>query len=160
LGGTVWVRHLNDSKDQGPFINSFRDYRANSQVFPLRKTELFFEYHQHNTDRDNPLTSNTLDNISIAGETRVQDISGEVRQSFGEGRFGLSGGVYYRRINMQDQFYVINGLHQSGWLAGAWWKMSPRERLFVDYNLDNDFLLFTPDIKNSRALHVGIAWKY
>lgn len=160
LGGTVWVRRLNDSKDQGPFINSFEDYRVNSQVFPLRKTELFFEYHQHNTDRANPLTSNTLDNISIAGETRVQDVSGEVRQSFGEGRFGLSGGVYYRRITMQDQFYFLNGLHQSGWLAGAWWKMSPRERLFVDYNLDNDFLLFTPDIKNSRALHVGIAWKY
>jgi hypothetical protein len=160
LGGSVWVRRLLDAKDQGPFDTSFEDYRVNSQVFPLRKTELFMEYHQRNSDRLSPLNSTTLDNISVAGETSVKDLTGEVRQSFGEGRFGLSGGVYYRRVSLQDQFYYVNGLHQSGWLAGAWWKVSPRERVFFDYNLDNDFFLFTPDLKNSRALHVGVAWKY
>jgi hypothetical protein len=160
LGGSVWVRRLLNEKDQGPFDTSFEDYRVNSQVFPLRKTEMFFEYHQRNSDRLSPLDSTTLDNISYAGETSVKDLSGEIRQSFGEGRFGLSGGAYYRRISLQDQFYILNGLHQAGWLAGAWWKISPRERLFVDYDLDNDFFLFTPDLKNSRALHVGMAWKY
>jgi hypothetical protein len=160
LGGAVWVRRLLNEKDQGPFDTSFEDYRVNSQVFPLRKTEMFFEYHQHNSDRMNPADATTLDNISFAGETSIKDLSGEIRQSFGEGRFGLSGGVYYRRVSLQDQFYILDGLHQSGWLAGAWWKVSPRERVFVDYDLDNDFLLFTPDLKNARALHVGVAWKY
>jgi hypothetical protein len=160
LGGSVWVRRLNDEKDQGPFNTSFEDYRVSSQVFPLRKTEMFFEYHQRNSDRLSPSTSTTLDDISIAGETSVTDLTGEIRQSFGEGRFGLSGGVYYRRVSLQDQFYVLHGLHQSGWLAGAWWKVNSRARLFFDYNLDNDFFLFTPDLKNSRALHVGMAWKY
>jgi hypothetical protein len=160
LGGSVWVRRLLNDKDQGPFDTSFEDYRVNSQVFPLRKTEMFFEYHQRNSDRLSPLDSTTLDNISVAGETSVKDLTGEIRQSFGEGRFGLSGGAYYRRISLQDQFYVLNGLHQSGWLAGAWWKINSRERLFVDYDLDNDFFLFTPDLKNSRALHVGMVWKY
>jgi hypothetical protein len=160
LGGSVWVRQLLNTKDQGPFDTSFQDYRGSSQIFPRRKTELFFEYHQRNSDRLSPLTSSTLDNISIAGDTSIKDLTGEIRQSFGEGRFGLSGGVYYRRVSLQDQFYVDNGLHQSGWLAGAWWKVNTRERVFVDYSLDNDFFLFTPDLKNSRALHVGMAWKY
>jgi hypothetical protein len=61
---------------------------------------------------------------------------------------------------LQDQFYYLNGLHQSGFVAGAWWKMNSYERLYVDYNLDNDFVVFTPDIKNARTLHVGVAWKY
>jgi hypothetical protein len=160
LGGSVWVRRLLNDNNQGPFDTSFEDYRLNSQIFPLRRTELFYEYHQHNSDRMNPLDSTTLDNISYTGETSVKDLSGEIRQSFGEGRFGLSGGVYYRRVSLQDQFYYLNGLHQSGWLAGAWWKVNSRERVFVDYNLDNDFVLFTPDLKDSRALHVGVAWKY
>jgi hypothetical protein len=161
LGGSVWVRRLLNDKDQGPFDTSFEDYRVNSQIFPHNKTELFFEYHQHNSDRLNPLDSTTLDNISVSGETSVKDLSGEIRQTFGEGgRFGLSGGVYYRRVSLQDQFYYLNGLHQSGWLTGAWWKVNPRERVFLDYSLDNDFFLFTPDLKNSRALHIGIAWKY
>ena len=160
LGGEVWIRRLLNNKDQGPFDTSFEDYRVNSQVFPRRKTELFFEYHQHNSDRMNPLDSTTLDNISFAGETSIKDLSSEIRQSFGEGRFGLSGGVYYRRVSLQDQFFILNGLHQSGWLAGGWWKMNQHERLFVDYNLDNDFYLFTPDLKNSRTLHAGVAWRY
>jgi hypothetical protein len=160
LGGEVWVRHLLNDKDQGPFDTSFEDYRVNSQVFPLRKTEVFMEYHQRNSDRLSPLDSTTLDNINFAGETSVKDLSAEIRHTFGEGRFGLSGGVYYRRVSLQDQFYLLNGLHQSGWLAGAWWKINSRERIFFDYDLDNDFFLFTPDLKNSRELHVGIAWKY
>jgi hypothetical protein len=160
LGGSVWIRYLNDMNSQGPYDTSFQDYRVNGQVFPMRKTELFLEYHQRNSDRLSPLNATTLDNISYSGETSVKDLTGEVRRSFGEGRFGLSGGVYYRRISLQDQFYILNGLHQSGWLAGAWWKLDSHARIFFDYNLDNDFFLFTPDLKNSRALHAGVAWKY
>jgi hypothetical protein len=160
VGGVVWVRRLLNDKNEGPFDTSFEDYRINTQIFPLRKTETFFEYHQHSSDRSNPLDSVTLDNISVAGETSIKDLTGEIRQTFGEGRFGLSGGAYYRRVSLQDQFYIVNGLHQSGWLAGAWWKLNSKERLFFDYDLDNDFALFTPDIKNGRALHVGVAWKY
>jgi len=160
LGGSVWVRRLTNEQNQGPFDTSFEDYRGHGQIFPLRKTELFLEYHQRNSDRLSPLNSTTLDNISFSGETSVKDVTGEVRQSFGEGRFGLSGGVYYRRISMQDQFFFLDNLHQSGWLAGAWWKVDSHAKFFVDYNLDNDFFLFMPDLKNSRALHAGITWKY
>jgi hypothetical protein len=160
VGGSVWVRRLTDEKNQGPFDTSFDDYRAHAQVFPLRKTEIFVEYHQRNSDRLSPLNTTTLDNVSASGETSVKDMTGEIRRTFGAGRFGLNGGVYYRRISMQDQFFFLDGLHQSGWLAGGWWKLDSHTRIFADYNLDNDFFLFMPDLKNSRALHAGIAWRY
>jgi hypothetical protein len=160
LGASVIVRRLDDNKTQGPFDTSFQDYRVNSQVYPLRKTEIFMEYHQRDSDRLSPLNSTTLSDINYSGETSVKDLEADVRQSFGNGRFGLSGGVYYRRISLQDQFYILSGLHQSGWLAGAWWKVDTHTRVFIDYDLDNDFFLFTPDLKYSRSLHAGIAWKY
>ena len=90
----------------------------------------------------------------------VHRMTGEIRRSFGEGRASVSGGVYYRRVSLQDRFFYLNGLHQSGWLTSAWWKMDQHSRVFFDYNLDNDFFLLRPDLKNSRAFHVGVTWKY
>ena len=160
LGGTIWIRRLNDAQDQGAYNTSFKDYRINSQIFPIRKTETFFEYHQRNSDRLSPLNPVSFDDISHSGETSVKDLTGEIRRSFGEGRVTLSGGAYYRRINLQDRFFFIDGAHQSGWLAGGWWKVDQRTRVYFDYNLDNDFFIFRPSLENSRALRIGLHWKY
>ena len=160
LGGSVWVRRLNDRNDEGPFDTSFEDYRVNSQVFPLRRIETFFEYHQRNSDRLSVLNPTSFDDLTGVGETSIKDLSGDIGRTFGEGRWHVSGGVYYRRISLQDRFYYLNGLHQSGWLASAWAKLDDHSRVYFDYDLDNDFFLLAPDLKNSRALHVGIDWKY
>jgi hypothetical protein len=160
LGGALWIRRLNDSKDQGAFNTSFQDYRANAQLFPAPKLETFFEYHQHDSDRLSPLNPTGFDDVSHAGETSVKDLTGDIRRGFGEGRFGLNGGAYYRRVSLQDRFFLINWMHQSGWLAGAWWRVDPRTRAYADYNLDNDFFVFRPDLKNSRMLRLGLTWKY
>ena len=160
LGASVWVRRLDSRMDEGPFDTSFEDYRIHAQVYPLRKVETFLEYHQRNSDRLNPLNATSFDDLTGAGETSVKDLTGEIRRTFGEGRFTLSGGAYYRRVSLQDRFYYLEGLHQSGWLAGAWWKVDQHSRVFFDYNLDNDFFLLRPDLKNSRALHLGVVWKY
>lgn len=160
LGGSVWVRRLNDKNDEGPFDTSFEDYKLHTQIYALPKTETFLEYHQRSSDRLSPLYPTAFDDLSATGETSVKDLTGELRRTFLEGRLSLNGGVYYRRISLQDRFFYLNGLHQSGWLAGAWWKLDQHSRLFVNYDLDNDFFLLSPDLKNSRALRVGIAWKY
>jgi hypothetical protein len=160
LGGALSVRRLNDSNDQGPFDTSFDDYRLHTQLFLLPKTESFFEYHQRNSDRLSPLNPAAFDDVSHSGETRVRDVTGELRRGFGDGRFNLHGGVYYRRVSLQDQFFIITGEHQSGWLAGAWWRVDQRTKLSVDYSLDNDFFLFTPDLRNSRILQLGLTWRY
>lgn len=160
LGGSLWVRRLNDSKDQGPFDTSFNDYRLHTQLFMLPKTETFIEYHQRNSDRLSTLNPTAFDDVTHSGETRVQDVSGELRRAFGDGRFNLHGGVYYRRISLQDRFFIISGEHQSGWLAGAWWRVDQRTKLSADYSLDNDFFLFSPDLRNSRILQIGLTWRY
>ena len=160
VGGAVWVRRLNDAKDQGPFDTSFEDYRANAQLYPGRKVEVDFDYHQRNSDRLSPLTATTFDDMTAVGETSVKDASAGIRRGFREGRFEVNGGVYYRRISMQDRFYVINNAHQSGWTAGATVRVDRHTRLYLDYSLDNDFFVFKPDIANSRALRAGGAWRY
>ena len=59
--------------------------------------------------------------------------------------------MYYRRIGMQDRFYYLNNLHQSGVLGSAWVKIDQHSRISLDYSLDNDFFLFVPDIKTLKC---------
>ncbi len=159
-GGSVTVRRLNSKANEGPFDTSFEDYRFNGQYFPFKKIETFFEYHQRNSDRLSPLNVTALDDLSSTGETSVKDMTGEVRRAFGEGRFSLSGGVYYRRISMQDAFFYLTNLHQSGLLGSAWVRLDRRTRAYFDYSLDNDFYLLRPDLKNSQVFRLGVNWKY
>src|SRR5207302_526585 len=49
VGGALWWRQLNDNIDRGPFNTSFRDYRLNAQIFPLKKVQTAFEFHRRNT---------------------------------------------------------------------------------------------------------------
>ncbi len=159
-GGTVVVRQLDINRSQTPYNTSFRDYRANAQYFPWAKIETFFEYHQRNSDRLSPLGVTALDDLTGTGETGVIDVTGEIRRSFYEGRFSLSGGLYYRRISQQNAFYYEQGLHQSGVLGSAWVRVDHHTRVFFDYSLDNDFYLFSPDLKNSQVFRLGVNWKY
>jgi hypothetical protein len=159
-GGSVIVRRLNDSANQGPYDTSFEDYRVGAQYYPFRRLETRLDYHQRNSDRLSPLGVTTFDDVTPAGETSVKDISAEIGRTFGEGRFYVSGGAYYRRISMQDRFYYIDKLHQSGALASVWLKVDRHTRISADYSLDNDFFLLEPDIKNSQVFRVGLWWKY
>jgi hypothetical protein len=162
LSGAVAVQRLSDDKaDQGPFLTSFEDYRANFEVIPLKRIVMDLGYHQHDSDRLPPLTGPLrFDEISHSGETSVKDITGQLRRSFGEGRFNLSGGAWYRRIDMQNRSVIIKGAHQSGWLAGAWLRLDQHTRVLFDYSLDNDFFMFRPAISNAQILRVGLNWKY
>lgn len=161
ISGAVAVQHMNDSRaDQGAFQTSFQDYRASAQVVPLRHFVTDFDYHRRNSDRLRAIPRTTFDDIRTSGETNVQDLSAQIRRGFGEGRLTLSGGVYYRRINMQNRFLMIDGAHQSGWLAGASWKVDGHNRVMFDYALDNDFFVFRPSISNARILRLGWTWKY
>jgi hypothetical protein len=159
-GAAFVVRRINKEAEQGPYDTSFEDYKFNGQYFPFKKIETYFEYHQRNSDRLNPLTITSLDDSRASGETSVKDMTGEIRRTFGEGRFNLNGGVYYRRISMQNPFFYITNIHQSGVLGGAWVRLDRRTRAYFDYSLDNDFFLFRPDIKNSQMVRIGLNWKY
>ncbi|HTS70514.1 MAG TPA: hypothetical protein VMO17_16140, partial [Terriglobia bacterium] len=133
VGGTVWVRRLNDSADQAAFDTSFVDYRGSAQIFPGRKVMVSLDYHLRNSDRSNPSNAATFDDISAAGETKVQDVSVEIGRSFGEGRFSFNAGGFYRLLNFQDSFLIANNATDKGVLGNAFLKLDQRTRMFVEY---------------------------
>ena len=161
LGSSLWIRRLNDSaEDQAAFLASFEDYRFNAQIFPLRRLEVFLEFHQRNTDRLSPLGATEFDDVGRAGETRIQDFSGELRRSFGEGRLVLQGGLFCRRINLQNQFFFIENERVVGILGSVSLKLDPRTRLYLDYSLDDDYFIFRPSIQRAQVLRLGLSWRY
>jgi hypothetical protein len=98
--------------------------------------------------------------VSAAGETRVQDFTLQLGRTFAEGRLSLKAGGFYRRINYQDRFFVENNLHERGLLADISIKLDARTRLYMNWDLDSSFFLFTPNIKDSQVFRLGMAWKY
>ena len=160
IGAEVWIRRLNDSHDQSAFETSFEDYRLNAQAFLLRRMELDLEFHQRHSDRLSPVTETTFDDVSQTGETRVQDITADLRRSFFEGRLTLSGGGFYRRIRVQGRYLGTQNSDDKGLLGAAWFRIDPRTRLSFDYSLDNDFYLFRPSIGNAQIFRLGLWWKY
>jgi len=161
VGGAVWLRRLNDSATQGPYDASFQDYRVNAQVFAPLRLEPFIQLHQRNTDRRSPLGVTEFDDVSIAGETRTQDVQLELRRVFGEGgRLALHGGGFYRRSNFQDRFFYINNAAVKGLIGGVQVKVDDHTRVFLDYSLDDDFFIFRPSIQHAQVFRLGTAWIY
>jgi hypothetical protein len=161
VGGSVWVRRLNDTKDTGPFDTSFQDYRAHTQIFPWNKIELLFEYHlRKSDDRTSSVAPTQFDDLSTTGETQVQDISLEIGRSFMDGRLSLRAGGFYRQLNFRDLFTIIENAHGKGVLGNASFKLDSRTRFFLDYDLDTDYPVFRPSIQNSQAFRFGMAWRY
>jgi hypothetical protein len=161
VGGSLFVRRLFHEHDQGPFDTSFQDYRVDAQVVPIRPIELFLGYHERDSDRLSPYPSADFFDVSAAGETKIQDFTAEIGRSFGEkGRFTLKAGGFYRRMNFQDQFYVLNHLHDRGLLGDISVKLDARTRAYFNYDLDTDFFVFAPNVKDAQIFRVGLAWKY
>jgi len=161
VGGSVWVRQLNDTKDTGPFDTSFQDYRAHAQIVPWNKAVVLFEYHLRNSqDRTSSVTPTLFDDLSTTGETRVQDISLEIGRSFLDGRLSLRAGGFDRELNFRDQFTVIKNARDKGVLGNGSFNLDSRTRFFLEYDLDTDYPVFRPDIQNSQTFRFGMAWRY
>ena len=161
VGGSVWVRQLNDTHDTGPFDTSFQDYRAHAQIVPWNKAVLLFEYHLRNSqDRTSSITPTQFDDLSTTGETRVQDISLEIGRSFLDGRLSLRAGGFDRELNLRDQFTVIKNARDKGVLGNTSFNLDSRTRLYLEYDLDTDYPVFRPSIQNSQTFRFGMAWRY
>jgi len=162
LSGAVTVRRLNDfNNDSAAFDTSFEDYQGSMQFYPSRKIETFWTFHERDSSRLPVYNRTDPFNTSFVGETKTQDFSVEIgRAFFGEGRLQLRAGGFYRRINYQDYFFIENNLHDRGVLAKATLKLDDHTRVYVDWDLDTDFFLFRPSIKDSQILRVGLAWRY
>ena len=161
LGGTVWVRQLNNRLDASQFDTSFQDYRVQAQVFPWNRSEGLVGYHLRNSqDRTGSVPPTGLDDLGSTGETKVQDISVEIGRSFMEGRLNLRAGGFYRLLNFRDIFVAITNAHDTGVLADASFNLDSRTRLYMNYGLDTDFSVWRPSIQNSQTFRFGMVWRY
>jgi hypothetical protein len=160
VDGGVIIRRLNSGSDQSPFDTSFNDYHVGAEVFPVRSILTTLEYREHDSDRVNPLSVTTFLDPSASGETKVQEFSAEVGRSFIEDRLNLQGGGFFRRINYQTSYVIINNAQDKGWLASASYRVDPRTRLYFDYSLDTDFFVWRPAFKNGQVFRVGVDWKF
>ena len=159
LGGTVWVRQLNNRLDASQFDTSFQDYRVQAQIFPWNKTEWLVGYHLRNSEDRDATTPTQFDDLSGTGETQVQDISVEVGRTFMEGRLRLRAGGFYRRLNFRDIFVITNA-RDKGVLADASFNLDSRTRLYLNYGLDTDYPVWRPTIQNSQTFRFGMVWRY
>jgi hypothetical protein len=161
VGGGVIIRRLTDSANQGPFDTSFEDYRVDAQVHPYRAIETYLGFHQRDSDRLSPYPSTDFFDVSKAGATRIQDFTGEIGRTFGEGgRVTIRAGGFYRRMNFQDQFYFLDHLHDRGLLGSLNVKIDARTRAYLRYDLDTDFFIFAPQVKHAQVFRLGLAWRY
>lgn len=161
VGGSVWVRQLNDRQDAGPFDTTFQDYRVHAQFLPGKKTDVFLDYHIRNSDdRTSSVTPTQFDDLSTTGETQVQDISLEVGRVFMGGRLKLKAGGFYRQLNFRDLFTIITDARDKGVLGNASFNLDTHTRLFLDYDLDTDYPVFRPSIQNSQTFRFGMTWKF
>jgi len=160
MGGGVVIHHLDSTGDQGPFDASFRDFHVNTDLYPVRGILTRVAYDFRAVDRINPASVTTFGDPAASGETQVQDFSAEIGHTFGENRFNVEGGGFFRRINYQTSYVVINNAQDKGWLASASYRFDTRTRLYFDYTLDTDFFVWRPAIKNGQVFRVGVDWKY
>ena len=161
VGGTVVVRRLTSAvEDVGAFATSFEDYRANAQIYPWRHIEVIIEAHHRSADRRSALGVTGFDDVSRSGETRLQDLSFEVRRSYFGERLTTTFGGFYRRLDLQNRFVIIERARTAGLLAGASVNVDAKTAVFVDYNLDDDYFLFRPSIERSQVLRLGWRWRY
>jgi hypothetical protein len=160
-GGVIVRRLINSDSDQGPFDTSFQDYKFDAQVYPYRGLEIYLGYHERDSDRLSPVPSTDFFDVSKTGSTKIQDFTAEIGRSFFEGgRLTIRAGGFYRRMNFQDQFYYLEHLHDRGLLGNVTVKIDARTRAYFRWDLDTDFFLFAPQIKNAQVLRVGMAWRY
>jgi hypothetical protein len=160
LAGGVWIRRLDDSNDQGPFDTSFQDYHVNGRFIPWREITAYLGFHERDSDRLPPYSPTSFFDISHTGETHIRDFTFELGRAFAEGKLSIRGGGFYRVLDFQGNFLIINHAHDQGLLGRAQFQMDPRTQIYVDYDLDSDFFIFAPDIQHAQTLRLGVAWRY
>ncbi len=159
LGGVMWVRRLDNEQNTGPFDTSFGDYRTHLQLFPLQRLTLLLEFHHRNTNRPSPFGIEQFDDVRNAGETRIQDVSAEISQSFGEDRLGITLGIYHRDIDLQNRFFFIDKARALGAIGGIFCRLNQRTRLYFRYGLDDDFYIFRPSLQRFQTYRMGLDWR-
>jgi len=140
-GGRVWILELHDDEEQTGFDASFQDLSAHLTFFPAGNWDATFEYRHRNTDRLNPAEAIFFDDVSRAGETRYDEVSGVVGYRF-RGRFNVQTGVYHRVFDLQNRITLIDDSDTTGFFTNFFLRLNQHWDFRFSYGVDNDFSVF------------------
>jgi hypothetical protein len=160
VGGSAWVRHVDDSKDAGPFDTSFQELRANGDWFPSSAFEVGAEYRFRNISRENPDLATQFDDIRQEGETRFHEVYVNSAYHLFDNRVTLEGGLFYRRFDTQSRLISLEGLDTTGFTGGINWRITRNYRLNLEYGLDHELPFLNPDIDYTQSFRVRFEWRF
>jgi hypothetical protein len=160
VGGTFWVRHVNDSKDAGPFDTSFQEYRANADWFPSSLFELGAEYRFRNVSRENPDNAVLFTDINQEGETKFHEVYANGAFHLFDNRLTLESGLFYRRFSTQSRLLSFDGLDTTGFTGAIKWRINRNYKVLLEYGIDSPIPFFNPDIDYTQSFRVRFEWRF
>jgi opacity protein-like surface antigen len=160
VGGTLWVRKVNDREDEGPFDNSFQEYHVNADYFPTSALEVGAEYRFRHLSRDNPEHAQFFFDIGREGEKKFHEVYANAAYHFLGSRLTLEGGLFYRRFDTQSRLISLEGADTTGYTAGIKWRIARDYKLLLEYGFDKELAFLNPDIDYTQQFRVRFEWRF
>ncbi|MFY9611051.1 MAG: hypothetical protein WAU45_20870 [Blastocatellia bacterium] len=159
IGGTVWVRKVNSSEDEGPFDNSFQEYRVNADYYPSSAFEIGTEYRYRHLSRANAEEATSFFDIGREGEKTFHEVYANAAYHL-LSNLTLEGGVFYRRFNTQSRLISLEGMDTTGYTAGLRWRVARDYKLLLEYGFDRELAFLNPDIDYTQGFRVRFEWRF
>jgi len=160
VGGTVWVRQVNDKDNRGPFDNSFQEYRASADYFPTSAFEVGGEYRFRNLTRGNPNEATEFDDIRREGETKFHEIYANAAYNLFNQRIALEGGIFYRLYDTQSRIISLNNVDTLAFTGGIKLRLARGYKVLLEYGRDEELPFFNPDIDFTQSFRVRFEWHF
>lgn len=160
VGGTVWVRHVNDSDNRGPFDNAFQEYRASADYFPSSALELGAEYRFRHLNRGDPNAATEFDDIRREGETQFHEVYANGSYNLFKQRIALEAGLFYRMFDTQSRIISLNNVDTLGFTGAVKLRLARGYKLLLEYGRDEELPFFNPDIDYTQSFRVRFEWHF
>ena len=160
VGGTAWVRKGNSRDDEGPFDNSFQEFRVHADYYPSSAFEAGTEYRYRHLSRANPNQATTFDDIRREGEKVFHEIYANSAYHLLNSRLTVEGGLFYRRFDTQSRLISLNGMDTIGYSGGVKWRVARDYKLSLEYGFDRELAFLNPDIDNTQSVRIRFEWRF
>lgn len=160
VGGTAWIRKVNDRDEEGPFDNSFQEFHANADYFPNSAFEVGSEYRYRHLSRENPENAEFFFDIRREGEKSFHEIYLNGAYHLLNSRLTFEGGLFYRRFDTQSRLISLDGLDTTGYTAGIKWRFARNYKVLLEYGFDRELAFLNPDIDYTQQFRVRFEWRF
>ena len=160
VGGTAWIRKVNDRDEEGPFDNSFQEFHVNADYFPSSAFEVGSEYRYRHLSRDNPENAQFFFDISREGEKSFHEVYANGAYHFLNNHLTLEGGLFYRRFDTQSRLISLDGADTTGYTAGIKWRVARNYKVLLEYGFDRELAFLNPDIDYTQQFRVRFEWRF